>query len=44
MLYVQYNITTQLSNKSGVAVQMVERSRTSKVSGSCQRLAVHDKH
>ena len=27
--------------KTGVAVQNIERSRTSKVSGSCQRLAVH---
>ena len=27
----------------GVAVQNVERCRTSKVSGSCQRLAVHGK-
>ena len=27
---------------AGVAVQNVQRSRTSKVSGLCQRLAVHD--
>ena len=27
--------------RAGVAVQNVERSRTLKVSGSCQRLAVH---
>ena len=30
-----------LDRHTGVAVQNVERSRTSKVSGSCQRLTVH---
>ena len=40
--YSTSNGTVASAGRSvGVAVQNVERSRTSKVSGSCQRLAVN---